>query len=118
MPEETIAGEAWEAVYLFGRELDGLLCGPVDDLIGWFDTRKGPAARYFFVRYGEGGAHIRLRIFADAETREAFLLQVESVAAGNTDILRVERQRYEPEFERYGGRDVMRIAERQFCASS
>lgn len=118
MPEETTAGEAWEAVHLFARELDRLLCGPVDELIRWFIARKGTTAPYFFIRYGEGGPHIRLRIFADVETREAFLHQVERVAGGNADILRVERQPYEPEFGRYGGRDVMRLAEWQFRSSS
>jgi thiopeptide-type bacteriocin biosynthesis protein len=79
------------------------------------------AERYFFVRYGEGGPHIRLRFLGrrDVLVGEVLPLVVRTCRAfalpgGVTPRMAP----YAPEYERYGGPDGVALAERCFEASS
>ncbi len=76
--------------------------------------------RYFFIRYSQQGPHIRLRFQALPEILEQrvrpLILQQ---ADGNEQLLsNLEWTPYEPEVERYGGPQGVRLAERFFHASS
>jgi thiopeptide-type bacteriocin biosynthesis protein len=89
--------------------------GPISDFLieqGWID-------RFFFLRYGEGGFHIRYRVrlarVADAAAVAARLQRAAEEADG---IVRVEPADYEPETDKYGGRHGMDICEQAFYASS
>ena len=79
----------------------------------------GEVNRFFFLRYFEGGHHIRYRLRA---TNPAQLDLLESrlrqFARACTDVDRVERAPYEPEILKHGGAAGLGIAERQFFASS
>jgi lantibiotic biosynthesis protein len=80
------------------------------------------ADRWFFIRYGEGGNHIRARIRAVAETaRPAVLAAMEELGAmmltaGVVTSFRMEP--YLPEVRRYGGPAAMPVAEELFTADS
>ncbi len=71
---------------------------------------------HFFIRYGEGGPHVRLRLRGAEEVLQGLVWPalVEHVPAA----LRVERVPYEPETVRYGGPDALQVAERHFADSS
>jgi len=110
----------WNAFHLYrGGRLEPLLLTGVAPLVaaleadGWIDG-------FFFVRYWEGGQHLRLRLgrrpriaAADLESRVRSFLG--TVAAAPQ---RVDAAPYEPEVVRYGGRLGLAAAERCFVASS
>ena len=89
--------------------------GPVSESLikqGWTDG-------FFFLRYGEGGFHIRHRVrltgVVDAATVGAYLRD----AAKKFDVIvRVEDARYKRETAKYGGSQGIELSERAFCASS
>lgn len=98
-------------------------------------TRSG-VRKWFFIRYGEGGPHLRIRIEAeDPEVAEAARRRWQEAAPGYLDGTvpgpewstgtetafepgSVQRIDYEPELERYGGARVMAANERLFCRST
>jgi thiopeptide-type bacteriocin biosynthesis protein len=72
--------------------------------------------RFFFIRYWEGGPHIRLRLRPAMGVDPAELRgRVDAAFGGRSSVIHTA---YEPELERYGGAERMDIAERQFEASS
>jgi thiopeptide-type bacteriocin biosynthesis protein len=98
---------------------------------------------YFFVRYGEGGAHLRLRVMAPTEeifsTARMLLSRAVQNAAGNDYVAdgaswsatiaepggaafrqpgSVLECPYVPEVQRYGGPAALPASERLFCAAS
>jgi thiopeptide-type bacteriocin biosynthesis protein len=82
-------------------------------------TEKGWIDGFFFLRYGEGGFHIRHRLrltgVVDGATVGAYLHD----AARHVDgIMRVEDAIYEREIVKYGGSQGIEICERVFCESS
>lgn len=121
-------GADWRSVHLhFTGDLYGSGCdrvilelaGPIIDEC----LSSNRIDRAFFVRYGDGGAHVRLRLRAIAGTSAGELHEVVERhldSADRADIGRVEPRwiAYEPEYVRYGGRAAMPLAERMFHASS
>jgi thiopeptide-type bacteriocin biosynthesis protein len=114
-------------VHLF---FDGNIYGPVADRVildlvaplvreaedrGWIE-------RHFFVRYSEGGPHIRLRLFGRLrfldEHVHPLLLDRAGSLSGIPGGVRPRTTPYEPEFDRYGGPGGVALAERLFHASS
>jgi len=82
---------------------------------------KGLAQRWFFIRYTEDGAHLRLRFWAREENLEALQAAVkfaadQAIASGLMSELRWVD--YEPEVERYGGPQGLALAEEIFQLSS
>lgn len=101
------------------------------------EWEQSPALqRYFFIRYGEGGKHIRLRLQLLPQWENAAKEKLEAIAAtffkehpaleNSTSVpgqsaVETEGVRYvvyQPEYNRYGGEEVMRGAEIQFGASA
>ncbi|HEX5724778.1 MAG TPA: thiopeptide-type bacteriocin biosynthesis protein [Longimicrobiaceae bacterium] len=105
---------------------------------GWID-------RHFFIRYSEWGSHVRLRLHGAEEAVEERVwpaLQAHVAAlhpevafekpepvegaprwfpptqGGSSDVTHLLRVEYEPEVERYGGPEGVRLAERFFEHSS
>jgi thiopeptide-type bacteriocin biosynthesis protein len=104
--------DAWLSAYVRGEELTALLRGGIRPFVE--EARAAALCdRFFFIRYWEGGPHVRLRM------RPARGVDLD-VLRGRVDgtFASVEHALYEPELERYGGAERMEIAERQFEASS
>lgn len=73
--------------------------------------------RAFFIRYGEGGPHIRLRLLTDEADTGIVLSQL--IQAGRAiHGLTIQYITYEPEITRYGNQDSIAWAEEQFICSS
>ena len=140
------AESGWASAYIFPTSETG---GPhiwrrafdrlILDVVAPFAERvrrDGAVRRYFFIRYGEYGPHVRLRLNGDPATLthhvapaleaalseenrawgvpHASILDV-GVASGVPGLYWIP---YEPEFDRYGGPSGVRAAEDFFEASS
>jgi thiopeptide-type bacteriocin biosynthesis protein len=94
----------WQGYHLFRpRPHDRFL---VDEVKPFVDAMRPDA--FFFIRYNDPAPHIRLRLMSARDLDQEVLgvfPDAEIVA-------------YEPEFERYGGPELMPVAERQFESSS
>jgi thiopeptide-type bacteriocin biosynthesis protein len=129
----------WLGEHLFFRaplytpECDRILLDVVRPFVercreeGWIDA-------FFFVRYGDGGSHVRLRLHGvpavlEETVRPALRAHLARVAPGVREgwpdgsgepgaLTHVARVPYEPETERYGGPDGVALAEAFFQASS
>jgi thiopeptide-type bacteriocin biosynthesis protein len=107
----------WVSAYIYyTKPLNQLLTGCVYPFVvkhsGVFD-KESP---YFFIRYPEGGDHIRLRIKTDHE-KEVMQLLSGHVAEFNQDA-RLAFVAYEPEIKRYGDANSIQWAEQLFYYSS
>jgi len=77
---------------------------------------------FFFVRYNEGGSHLRLRIKTNNPGKYSFLVhsyfkdQIPKVPG--QCITKIMDTIYYPEIERYGGVNAIGISERQFDLTS
>lgn len=136
-PEER----GWHSEYLFhaggiySAACDAVLLEAVEPFVrvcearGWID-------RWFFIRYGEGGPHVRLRLHGvlavlEREVapalREHLATLYPGVAegfpeppspTGSGGVSHVAGVPYEPETARYGGPEGVLLAEEFFCLSS
>lgn len=128
----------WIAVHIFYQgNLDLVLIHLVAPFIEQFSLLLNVHTPYFFIRYGEGGSHIRLRmnfihevaaqkLVAALENEAGVFFKrfpvekkdddplAETQAAGN----RIAFLPYEPEFVRYGGITAMPWAEHHFYSAS
>jgi thiopeptide-type bacteriocin biosynthesis protein len=97
----------------YGRPGDEVLLDVVDRFFaecagaGWID-------RYFFIRYFEGGPHIRVRVRGDAEILDEHVAPLLSRRAGSA----LRWVPYQPETERYGGTEGLELAECLFQEST
>lgn len=109
----------WISMYLFYKhDLTLLLVKLVHPLINQWTQRK-IISNYFYIRYWEDGQHIRLRIKTYSELSEKkikyTILQFYEQNLLNTkhydDEFKVVFQTYEPEINRYGGKEAIKLAE-------
>lgn len=125
--------ETWLSAHLFWP-------GSLDDLLRKYVTplvahcfRQQLATGFFFIRYAEGGPHVRLRLKASLAAHSTlaicmeqrftrFLRSQDRDRAGRPAVAaaeaRVQFMPYEPEMARYGGPPGLPIAEVFFEASS
>jgi thiopeptide-type bacteriocin biosynthesis protein len=114
----------WISAHLFtrgavyGNPIDGIILDFVAPFVR--ECRLDALIeRYFYIRYGKGGSHVRLRLFGDLHTLQS---QVSSLLVSRAEteptIRHLEWIAYEPELARYGGAFAMAVAEEIFCASS
>ncbi|GGI23299.1 thiopeptide-type bacteriocin biosynthesis protein [Pedobacter mendelii] len=124
----------WLSAHIYFLDLELVLTELVKPFI---DENKewltGPDA-WFYIRYGEGGSHIRLRLHTCLASSLAELLlnaaskfyanyQFAFIMTGTDGKEYIESNcvkflPYEPETSRYGGPDAIRLAEQYFMASS
>ena len=129
-PSPSPSGTAWQSLHLAlhadGAETDAFVTGALAPLMDERYGREGAA--WFFIRYGEGGPHLRIRFrgagAADRAGRDAAGLAAELglLAAGLAPLSgpwpsrhgEVRAVPYEPETERYGGPGALPVAEEVF----
>ncbi|TBO40489.1 thiopeptide-type bacteriocin biosynthesis protein [Pedobacter kyonggii] len=102
--------DKWLSVYIFHQgDANELLKQLVHPFIQQWN------APWFFIRYWEGGDHIRLRLKAAVSQHD---LIVTSLSSEKSIIRSVQIAKYEPEIDRYGNIESMAWAERYFECSS
>lgn len=130
----------WHAMHVFiGARAHGDALVLVADRV--IRAHASDPSNWFFIRYGEAGAHLRLRlgpgthtaedVLRDTLSTEASLLNRQSpdpewtARAGYRDVHGrlfvpgdVVAINYEPEVQRYGGRSAIGVSEELFCHSS
>jgi thiopeptide-type bacteriocin biosynthesis protein len=127
------SGRSWVSAHLqfsgalYSEQCDALLRTIVMPTVDWLG-QTGWVDSFFFVRYGEGGPHVRLRLRGAREillSRVVPALEQKAVRWRRTGS-RARKVRfsdlawiaYEPEMDRYGGSRGMGVAERLADASS
>jgi thiopeptide-type bacteriocin biosynthesis protein len=106
-------------IYLPAELHDELLTEHLPHLLGDVD---GLVDHWFFLRYRDPHAHVRLRLHGDPATLSGKVLgrlHEWTAAAQEAGLVqRVTLDTYEPEYVRYGGEDLIGLAERVFAADS
>lgn len=98
----------WLSAYIFSTTgLNMVLSEQVTPFLQAADRYLQTPSPYFFIRYGEGGPHIRLRlkILEDDETMVRRILG---------EFAAAQYVPYKPEIERYGNAATITLAEQQF----
>ncbi|MCX2491973.1 thiopeptide-type bacteriocin biosynthesis protein [Pedobacter sp. PF22-3] len=102
--------DKWLSLYLFHHgDADQLLKQLIYPFIKQWRTP------WFFIRYWEGGDHIRLRLKA---VKKHHQLIAKSLSAETSVIKLIQMAEYEPEIDRYGNLKSILWAERYFECSS
>ncbi|HEX9705950.1 MAG TPA: thiopeptide-type bacteriocin biosynthesis protein [Gemmatimonadales bacterium] len=132
----TVAGpREWLSVHvsfegsIYGASADRVILKLLGPLVREL-LEQGWMHRYFFVRYGAGGAHVRFRVLGWRSVLHDRVLPLILERAGacrasdrqdtgeSAGPVRVEPVVYEPEWDRYGGPSGIALAEWHFHASS
>ncbi|MFD8619290.1 thiopeptide-type bacteriocin biosynthesis protein [Streptomyces sp. NPDC059513] len=127
---------AWLSLHCFLRsgpeDVDAFLTGDVAPLLDGL-VAEGEATGWFFIRYDEGGHHLRIRVRGVTAARAASLPEelaraaerlpvAESVRGpftrGQAEHAEVREEPYVPETGRYGGPEALPVAEEVFVLSS
>ena len=116
-------GYAWLSAHLFFTDdsiyaegCDRVLLESVQPLA---EDWRQLGRRWFFIRYSEGGLHVRLRVFGPTPwLEEVARPAIEKAATESHRIERLTFVDYEPEVERYGGPHGVVMAEELFHQSS
>ncbi|MGK9118327.1 thiopeptide-type bacteriocin biosynthesis protein [Olivibacter jilunii] len=100
----------------YRKEADDMLleCKTFTDQLG----KEGLLKDFFFIRYGEGGPHIRLRLFYEGTGEMVLIECLQQWVSECPEILRAEKSAFLPEVERYGGESCLDPALNLFAASS
>ena len=116
--------DAWASVHLFfegniyTEKADQILRDVVSPLLQRPEIKE-KITRWFFIRYNQGGSHLRLRLQGDAQAIEAEVMPfLGSESPVHSLLVRSDWVPYEPEFDRYGGLRGIDLAERIFQVSS
>jgi thiopeptide-type bacteriocin biosynthesis protein len=116
------SGNGWGEVYgvLTDEVLTGFVRPLVDDLVG-----RGWVQRFFFIRYRDPGAHVRLRLLAPREKHRGVVSAAEQARAeylgdgiSRQIVTGIRQEVYQQEIARYGGPVGVGISERLFETSS
>jgi thiopeptide-type bacteriocin biosynthesis protein len=113
----------WLSAHLHFDEAPSLTPFLVSHLWPWLQQQQQDDSlkRFFFIRYGEGGPHVRLRLLVEEVQMATWRARVSQLAQ-DTAKSGLENHviwlPYEPELLRYGGHDAIHWAEAQFEAST
>ncbi|MFB6887973.1 thiopeptide-type bacteriocin biosynthesis protein [Kitasatospora sp. NPDC056327] len=125
MTTPQLPNAPWQSLHLAlplpAHETDAFV---TEDLAPLMDRREG--ADWFFIRYGEGGPHLRIRFRGTGGQAHTLTKELGRLAARRTPPDgpwtarhgEVTAVRYEPETERYGGRGLLPVAEELFARST
>jgi thiopeptide-type bacteriocin biosynthesis protein len=118
-----LPGSEWMYVKWYGvcNRIEEFLGGPLREFCNKAE-QNGWIGSSFFMRYSDPEAHIRLRFFGEPKKLQSELLpQLNNFAKNCLEegmLSRMVIDTYVPELERYGGRELMNIAEQWFCIDS
>lgn len=130
--EKLINNYDWVSCHIFYTSHNKLLIEAIPIFLDGA-KRKFSIHKYFFIRYWELGPHIRLRLLVDAKDKDYIKKEIASFFGlymeKNPTIRKVEKNHfmlnntlqfidYEPEVERYGGKEGIIVAESHFHDSS
>jgi len=102
--------EKWLSLYIFYHEnADRLLKELIYPFIRQWHRP------WFFIRYWEGGNHVRLRLKAAENEHESI---IKALSSYNAAVKTIQTARYEPEIDRYGNYESITWAEQYFECSS
>lgn len=105
--------------HIFCKDLTAILR---DAVIPFLEENHTTFSRYFFIRYWEGGPHIRLRLMLKYKDSKVQLIEQIKLFFNNLlDDSKGERialTEYIPEVNRYAGNEGVKLAEEQFYVSS
>ncbi len=121
----------WLSLHCFLRsapeDVDAFLTESVAPLLDGL-VADGEATGWFYIRYDEGGHHLRIRVRGVPKARAASLpaglarsagrLPVADFVRGQAEHAEVRVERYVPETARYGGPEALPVAEEVFVLSS
>ncbi|MEX2803665.1 thiopeptide-type bacteriocin biosynthesis protein [Streptococcus sp. H31] len=132
----------WDSYHIFYHNYE-----KHDELINIIDDYmiKVNEKQWFFIRYWDGGPHIRFRVKSGFETKKLFV-NVEAFIKRNLTQIKIDKDKfyksslkyrnsgddgtqwyeegdikiidYIPEYERYGGKELMELTEKLFISSS
>lgn len=104
---------------LYGTIGDSIICETVADIVRELED-VGRIRLWFFIRYNDTGPHIRLRLLPGREGEQTLIRSVISSAWGlrSKATRDVQWVPYSPEYDRYGGAELMPSTEALFSASS
>lgn len=113
----------WLSAHIFYTgSAEEWLCGFIKPFIEKLEPQLHPLVPYFFIRYGEGGAHIRFRLQTPATHFPAVKMMLEQDWYQQNVLMqnsyKLEFIPYLPEISRYGNEATIMLAERQFFLSS
>jgi thiopeptide-type bacteriocin biosynthesis protein len=108
-------------IYCGNATADRLIGGTLHDLLtGW--TAKGQVEKWFFIRYADPEAHVRLRLFGPPAALWGGVVMDLNAALrpflADRTIWKIQIDTYERELERYGGGDGILSCEKIFHADS
>lgn len=132
----------WISAYIYfdGNIYDDFCDDVIRDILSPFLENKENLKlfeKYFFIRYSESGSHLRVRFLGDkSELEKELKTRFENQISQNISDFFTERNKidgkrvldvskffikwvpYEPEIERYGGKEAIKVAEEYFFYSS
>lgn len=115
--QPTLMSTDWRSLHLWTErpraEVDQLMTEVLAPIAKDLQS-SGMISRWFFIRYSQGGQHLRLRVAAASDSTLAHL----AGRLGSLEGLRVTESKYEPETERYGGAELLGVNEELFCLST
>lgn len=115
----------WLSYHIFyNKDLDFIIIKLIVPLLESI-IKKFSVKQYFFIRYWEDGAHIRLRLLTRNKNDKSDLhnyinnyLENYIGTSNESEIVNYIQSEYTPETARYGGNTGVKIAEKQFYTSS
>lgn len=118
------------SIHLFYKNLNFLLRNVVFPFVE-LGKQGNLFQSYFFIRYSKGGTHIRLRLLTNEEEKlkifakhyfDQFFIEYLSTRIDQKDNFHsnnfIQFIDYKPEIERYGGTELIKVAEQYFYISS
>ncbi|MBE9599947.1 lantibiotic dehydratase [Pedobacter sp. MC2016-24] len=114
-----VPGSAWLYLKLFctPNNANRLLINIIKKIV---DNNTSLIHKWFFIRYNEGGNHIRFRVNASIEVQSKLMLQIKELLESNNETHLIQKYQvdtYNREIERYGS-DIISEVEDLFCAGS
>jgi len=113
----------WLGLHIFySGDADELLKRSIARFLSRWKSFLSPVSPWFFIRYWEGGSHIRLRLQADPVYHEQIIEALKrnffQFQYPKFKVEKVLTVSYHPEINRYGNEESIFWAEQHFAASS